>query len=85
MCLGAASARPLAAGCGGRPAPFGRFAEQARFHALELAPAIGYCRAPERSSGIANEAKLRSTFSEPTIGVSTIQFDHQWEDIDVEA
>jgi hypothetical protein len=70
------------------PAPIGRFAGQARFPALELTPSIGYGPAPERSTGVATTRRDRAAsevLGKHRIGVSTIQFDHQWEDIDVEA
>jgi hypothetical protein len=71
------------------PAPFGRSAEQARFPALELTRSIGYGPAPGTRRALQSE--LRSRFlgsigsGVSTIQLSTIQFDHQWEDIDVEA
>jgi hypothetical protein len=78
-------------GCRPTPALFGRFAEQARFRALELTGSIGYGPAPERSTALqkryeaAIEVLGKQSWEALRIGVSTIQFDHQWEDIDVEA
>jgi hypothetical protein len=82
-------------GCRPAPAPFGRFADQARFPALELTGSIGYGPGPERSTALQKRYEaaievlgkhfLASTSWEALrIGVSAIQFDHQWEDIDVE-
>jgi hypothetical protein len=51
---------------------------------LELTRSIGYGRAPERSTALENEAAIELLWKH-RIGVSAIQFDHQWEDIDVEA
>jgi hypothetical protein len=70
------------------PAPFGRSAEQARFPALELTRSIGYGPAPGTQR--ASQSELRSSSWEASDRriddpISTIQFDHQWEDIDVEA
>jgi hypothetical protein len=68
------------------PAPFGRFAEQARFAALELTRSMGYGPAPGTQRGVAKrQAVAIKVLGKHRIGVSAIQFDHQWEDIDVEA
>jgi len=68
------------------PAPFGRFAGQARFPALELTWSIGYGPAPGTQGGVARRhAAAIEVLRQQRIGVSAIQFDHQWEDIDVEA
>jgi hypothetical protein len=68
------------------PAPFGRFAERGRFPALELTRSIGYGPAPGTRPGVAKRRGAAiEVHGKHRIGVSTIQFDHQWEDIDVEA
>jgi hypothetical protein len=74
-------------GAAWRPAPFGRSAEQARFPALELSRSIGYGPAPESSRKCKTTRGCnRGSWEAFRIGgVSAIQFDHQWEDIDVEA
>jgi hypothetical protein len=66
------------------PAPFGRFAEQARFPALELTRSMGYGPAPGTQRALQSELRSRFLGSIGSV-YRRSNFDHQWEDIDVEA